>query len=64
MTAFKVQQSLRWEVSHDIVIVLGVPGCRCHAQILCPSVQREVSSVARSPPYPRVVDSRGEGSSL
>lgn len=41
------------EVSFDIVIVLGVPGCRwqfgCHAQIMCPVVQTEVSAVAQSP---------------
>lgn len=38
------------EVSFDIVIVLGVPGCGwqfgCHAQVTCPVVQREVSAVA------------------
>lgn len=54
------------EVLIDIVIVLGVPGCRWqfgrHAQVMCPVVQREVSSLAQSPQYPRIVDSRGERS--
>lgn len=53
-------------MSFDIVIVLGVPGYRCHAQIICPVVQREVSSVAQSPQYPRVADLgvRGEREKL
>jgi hypothetical protein len=42
-------------VSFDIVVVLGVPGYRCHAQIIGLFVQREASSVAQSPQYPRVV---------
>lgn len=50
------------EASFGIVTVLGVPERRCPAQIICPVVEREVSSVAQNPQYPRVVDSRGERS--